>query len=162
MFTLLSTVISFLTAGTPKILDFFHDRSDKSHEIEMAQLQLTRELELQKAGLDSQVKIEDIKYEEIQNTSALSERQAIYQHDEEIGVGASQWVINTRDLVRPIMTYGLFLLLVFVEIFGFYYAISTGVKFDAAVALLWDDDQQIVWASVVSFWFGSQAFGHKK
>ena len=160
--TLLGGIGSFLTSGVPHVLDFFKDKSDQKHELEMSQLQLTRDLELQKAGFVSQEKIEDIKYQEVQNTNTLSERQAIYQHDIAIGQGASQWVINTRDLVRPFVTYGLFALLAFVEIAGFYYAISTGVKFDEAINLLWDDDQQIVWASVVSFWFGSQAFGNKK
>jgi hypothetical protein len=49
-------------------------------------------------------------------------------------------------------------LLVFVEIFGFFYAIRTGVNFSEAMTLLWDNETQIIWASVVSFWFGTQAF----
>jgi hypothetical protein len=47
---------------------------------------------------------------------------------------------------------------VFVEVFGFFYAIRTGVDFQIAMNLLWDDETQIIWASVVSFWFGTQAF----
>jgi len=26
---------------------------------------------------------------------------------------------------------------------------------------LWDDDTQTIWASIVSFWFGTQAFSKK-
>ena len=40
MLTLLSTLISFLMGGLPKILDFFQDRSDKNHEMALAQLQI--------------------------------------------------------------------------------------------------------------------------
>ena len=161
MFTLFTTILSFLTAGVPKVLDFFQDRGDKKHELEMAQLQLTRELELQKAGLASQVRIEEIKYDEIQTQAASSEREALYQHDIEIGKGASTWAVNARAMVRPVITYGLFCLLVFVEIFGFYYSISTGVTFPVAMSMLWDEDMKIVWASVLSFWFGSRAFNGK-
>jgi len=32
------------------------------------------------------------------------------------------------------------------------------VPFDVALNLLWDDETQIIWASIVSFWFGTQAF----
>ncbi len=32
------------------------------------------------------------------------------------------------------------------------------MPFDVALNLLWDDETQIIWASVVSFWFGTQAF----
>ena len=161
MFTLFTTILSFLTAGIPKVLEFFQDKGDKKHELEMAQLQLTRELELQKAGLASQVKIEEIKYDEIQTTAASSEREALYAHDIEIGKNASQWAVNLRMLVRPIITYGLFSVLCFVEIFGFYYAINTGVSFQVAMDNLWDENMQVVWASIVSFWFGSRAFNGK-
>ena len=161
MFTLFTTIVSFLTAGVPKVLDFFQDKGDKKHELEMAQLQLTRELELQKAGFVQQAKIEEIKLDEIQTQTASAEQQALYTHDIEIGKGASQWAINARSLVRPIITYGLFLLLVFVEINGFIYATNTGVAFPVAMNMLWDEDMKIVWASVLSFWFGSRAFAKK-
>jgi glycosyltransferase involved in cell wall biosynthesis len=59
------------------------------------------------------------------------------------------------------ITYGLFFLFAFVEIFGFYYAVKTGVDFSVALDVLWDGETQIIWASVVSFWFGTQAFKSK-
>jgi hypothetical protein len=31
MLTILSTLISFLMGGLPKLLDFFQDRADKAH-----------------------------------------------------------------------------------------------------------------------------------
>ena len=161
MFTLFTTIVSFLTAGVPKVLDFFQDKGDKKHELEMAQLQLTRELELQKAGFVQQVKIEEIKLDEIQTQTSSAEQQALYTHDIEIGKGASQWAVNARSLVRPCVTYALLLLLVFIEVAGFVYATQTGVPFPATIDKLWDEDMKIVWASVLSFWFGSRAFAKK-
>ena len=113
MFTLFTTIVSFLTAGVPKVLDFFQDKGDKKHELEMAQLQFARELELQKAGFVQQARIEEIRLDEIQTQTASAEQQALYTHDIEIGKGASQWAVNARSLVRPIVTYILLLLLVF-------------------------------------------------
>jgi hypothetical protein len=78
--------------------------------------------------------------------------------DIEIGKGAAQWVTNARAMVRPAITYGLFLMFAFVEVFGFWFAYHKDVPFDVALNLLWDDETQIIWASVVSFWFGTQAF----
>jgi hypothetical protein len=161
MFTLLTTVVSFLTGGLPSILNFFQDKSDKSHELQMAQLQMERELKMAEAGYLAQAHVEEIKTEQVAIQSAAQERVALYQHDIEIGKGASQWVINARAMVRPTITYGLFFLLVFVDMFGFYYAISTGIEFSTAMDQLWDDDTQTIWASVVSFWFGTQAFSKK-
>ena len=63
MLTLLSTLISFLAGGLPKLLGFFQDRADKKHEMAMAQLQIERELELRKAGFEAQQRVEEIKVE---------------------------------------------------------------------------------------------------
>ena len=161
MFTLLTTVISFLSGGVPKLLDFFQDRADKGHEIKLAQMQTERELTLKAAGLQAQEKIEHIQTEQIQINADVTERQALYAHDIAIGQGASTWVINARAMVRPFITYGMFIMFAFVEVFGFYYAIHTGVSFDLALNQLWDDDTQTIWASIVSFWFGTQAFSKK-
>ena len=158
MLTLVSSLLSFLSGGLPNILNFFQDRSDKKHELQMAQLQTERELQMAEKGFLAQAKVEEIHLEQAQVEAQLSERQALYNHDIEISKGASRWVINIRSLVRPIITYGLFGLLVFVEIFGFFYAIRTGVDFQVAMNILWDDETQIIWSSVVSFWFGTQAF----
>ena len=158
MLTLVSSLLSFLSGGLPNILNFFQDRSDKKHELQMAQLQTERELQMAEKGFIAQAKVEEIHLEQAQVEAPLSERQALYNHDIEISKGASRWVINIRSLVRPVITYGLFGLLVFVEIFGFFYAIRTGVDFQVAMNILWDDETQIIWSSVVSFWFGTQAF----
>jgi hypothetical protein len=161
MLTLFSTLISFLSGGLPKILDVFQDHQDKKHELAMAQMQMDQQMRLQAAGFQSQEHIEEIKTHQIEIQSAADERQALYAHDIAIGQGASKWVIDMRASVRPAITFGLFFLLVFVDVFGFYYAIHTNVPFDTALNILWDDETQTIWASVVSFWFGTQAFSKK-
>jgi hypothetical protein len=165
MMTLISTIVSFLMGGVPKILDFMQDRSDKKHEVLLAQMQIAQQLELQKAGYQSQEKIEAIHLDELKVDAdiksqefALKEHEALLAHDTASAIGASQWVINARAMVRPAITYGMFALLAFVDIFGFYYAIHTGVAFDQALNLLWDDDSQQIFASIVAFYFGGQAF----
>jgi hypothetical protein len=154
--------------GLPKLLDFFQDRNDKAHELELAQMQIQRELEMRKAGFEAQERVEQIHTEQmqIQAQSAtqefkLQERQALYAHDIAIGQGASTWVINARAMVRPALTYGMFLLLVFVDVAGFLYAWHSNVPFNDCLDQLWDNDTQLIWASIVAFWFGSQAFEKK-
>jgi hypothetical protein len=154
--------------GLPKLLDFFQDRADKAHELELARMQTERELTLKKAGLDAQERIEHIQTEQVQINAdvtnaqtALQERQALYAHDIEISKGASQWVINARAMVRPALTYGMFALLVFVDVAGFLYAWHSATPFGECLDQLWDNDTQLIWASIVAFWFGSQAFEKK-
>ena len=168
MLTLFSSLISFLMGGLPKILDFIQDRADKKHELALAAMQTERELALKKAGLEAQERIEHIQTEQIQinaevtnNQTAMQERQALYAHDIALGRGASTWVINMRAATRSVITYGMFIMFMFVEIFGFYYAWHTDVDFTVALDQLWDDETQIIWACIVSFWFGGQAFAKK-
>lgn len=158
MMTLFTTLMSFLSGGLPRLLDFFQDRQDKKHELALAQLQMQQTLELQKAGFAAQERVEEIHLEQTRVETAAQERVALYQHDIEIGKGASQWVINARAMVRPTITYGMFLLLVFIDVVGLWYAYSRGVDFKQALDILWDDDTQTIWASIVAFWFGTQAF----
>ena len=158
MFTLLTTLVSFLAGGLPKLLDFFQDKSDKSHELELARMQTEREMQMLERGYAAQARIEEIRTDQIAMTTAVQERESLYAHDIAIGQGASTWVINARAMVRPGITYGMFCLLLFVDIFGFYYAWKTGVAFDVALNILWDDDSQQIFASIIAFYFGGQAF----
>jgi hypothetical protein len=147
-----------LAGGLPKLLGFFQDRADKKHEMAMAQLQIERELEMRKAGYEAQQRVEEIKIEGQMIEAEASERAALYAHDIAIGQGASQWMVNLRAGVRPLLTYGFFLLFTFVEVGGFVYAWNHGVAFDVLLTKLWNSDTQIIFASIISFHFGGRAF----
>ena len=170
MLTLLSTLISFLMSGTPKILEFFQDRNDKKHELELARMQTERELQLLAAGYAAQAKVEEIKTEQVQlETNAAStqavigaqqaEMQALYAHDIEIGKGASQWVTNLRASTRSILTLGFYFLLVLIDVGIFVHGYKNNVDFNDLANQLWDEDTRIMFAAIITFHFGGRAFG---
>jgi hypothetical protein len=170
MLTLLSTLISFLMGGLPKLLDFFQDRSDKKHELELAQLQIQRELEMRKLGFEAQERVEHIHTEQLQMQAESdarhdlvdaqkAEMQAIYAHDASLNEGTSTWMKNLRASVRPVITYGFFFLLVFVDVAGFAYGVYRGVDFKDMLEMLWDSETQALFASIIAFHFGGRAFG---
>ena len=158
MMTIISTVISFLMGGVPKLLDMFQDSKDKKHELELARMQTEREMQMMKEGYAAQAKVEEIRTDQVAIQSDAQVHMALLQHDIESAKGASLWVINARAMVRPAITYGMFGLLVFVDVFGFIYAFKTGVDFNTALDQLWDDDSQQIFASIIAFYFGGQAF----
>jgi hypothetical protein len=147
--------------GLPKLLAFFQDRADKKHEIMLAQMQMEQQMKMQMAGFASQEKIEAIHTEQIQIQADVQERQALYQHDIEIGKGASQWVINLRSSVRPVVTYMFVLLLMIVDISGIIWAWSSGLDFYQSMKLIFDQDEMQILVSIIAFWFGTQAFNKK-
>jgi hypothetical protein len=170
MLTLLSTLLSFLMGGLPKILDFLQDRQDKKHELELAQMQIQRELEMRKLGFEAQERVEHIHTQqlEIETKSAekqslvqaqQAEMQAIYAHDTSLNEGTSTWMKNLRASVRPVITYGFFFLLLFIDIGLFAYGWNSGVPFTELAEMLWDSDTQALFASIIAFHFGGRAFG---
>jgi hypothetical protein len=170
MLTIFSTLISFLMGGLPKIFDFFQDKSDKKHELELARMQTERELQLVAAGYAAQQKIEDIKLDEIRTQTASDDRQAligaqqaemqaIYAHDTSLNEGTSQWMKNLRASVRPVITYGFFFLLVAIDATLAYKGITSGIEFNVLADQLWDNETQALFASIIAFHFGGRAFG---
>jgi hypothetical protein len=156
--------------GLPKLLEFFQGRQDKAHELALAQMQIQRELEMRKLGFEAQERIEHIRTEQLETESAANtaqvligaqqaEMQAIYTHDMSLNEGTSQWMKNLRASVRPVITYGFFFLLVFVDIGGFWYGYYMSVPFNDLLQMLWDNDTQALFASIIAFHFGGRAFG---
>ena len=156
--------------GLPKILDFLQDRQDKKHELNLAQMQIQRELEMRKLGFEAQERVEHIHTQqlEIETKSAekqslvqaqQAEMQAIYAHDMSLNEGTSTWMKNLRASVRPVITYGFFGLLVFIDIGLFAYGWSRGVPFTELAEMLWDPETQALFASIIAFHFGGRAFG---
>ena len=161
MMTLVTTFLSFLAGGLPKILTIFQDRQDKKHELALVAAQKERELALAEKGFLAQARVEEIKLEQIQTQTAGEERQALYQHDVEIGKGASQWMVNLRASVRPVVTYIFVLELVALNIAGVWYAYTTGIPFAVAMENVFSDDEMLILSSIIAFWFGTQAFQKK-
>lgn len=158
MLTLLSTIASFLTGGLPKLLELFKDRGDKKHELEMMRISVEREMQLAERGLVAQQRIEEIRADAAMAQAAASERLALYEHDTDIGKGAPKWIIGLRASVRPVITYCMFFMLCCINAFGCWYAVQQGVPFAEALALLWDEETQALFASIISFWYGAKAF----
>ncbi len=161
MMTMLSTFLSFLAGGLPKILDFFQDKQDKKHELAILALQKEKELEMAARGFQSQERIEEIKTEQIAMQTQAQERSALYAHDMEIGKGASQWIINLRASVRPVVTYIFVLELVVLNATGVWYAYSTGIPFAIAMDNIFGSEEMMILSSIIAFHFGGRAFNTK-
>ena len=159
--TLVSTLLGFASGGLPRVLEFVQDRGDKKHELALMAAQRERELALAKEGFIAQAAVEEIKSEQIAMQTQAQEKLAMWKHDMKIGEGASTWVINLRASVRPVVTYLFVGMLITVNCVGIWYAYSTGVPFNEAIDLIWSESETSILATIIAFWFGSQAFAKK-
>ncbi len=144
MFTLLGSLLGFISSAFPDFLNIWQDRSDKKHELAI----LDRQMEAQKQGHNQRL-------EEINIQADISESQALYKHaSKPSGV---KWVEGLRASVRPILTYSFFLLFATVKVAALFKLLDSGVAITDGLIAVWDIETQALFAAVMSFWFGQRA-----
>ena len=70
-----------------------------------------------------------------------------------------QWMKDLRASVRPVITYGFFLLLVLIDVLIFIHGFTHDASFKDLAEMLWDEDTRIMFAAIITFHFGGRAFG---
>lgn len=161
MLSIISGILGFATSGLPSVLDFFKNKGDQKHEQAMARLEMERAMEMAKAGYASQERIEEFRTDQVEMETYAQERLALYKHDAEISQNASTWVINLRASVRPVITYLMLFVLLFVDIVGLVWAIKSGVDFATAMEIVFSNEEMAIFASIIGFWFGSRRWDKK-
>ena len=162
MLSILSGILGFATSGLPSVLDFFKQKGDQKHEQAMARLEMERAMEMAKAGFASQERIEEFKTDQVEMETYAQERIALYKHDEKLSEGASPWVLNLRASVRPVITYIFVFILLFVDIVGMWWAISSGQDFVTALNIIFSEEEMAIFASIIGFWFGSRHWDKRR
>ena len=146
MLSMLGSLLGFGTSFLPRILDYFKEKRDKAHELSMMDKQLEQQLQLGAQKLQMMHVDADIR-----------EGEALLKHDAALNRAASQWVVNLSASVRPVMTY-----LFFIEFFALTVAVNAGWLGWEDYQTIWDEPMQAIFATVVSFWFGSRTFNRNR
>lgn len=161
MFSLLSSILGFATAGLPSILGFFQQKGDQKHEREMAQLQNEQAMRMAQQGFIAQEKIAAIELEQTNAETYAQERQALYEHDAKIVSEAAPWVKTLNASVRPIVAFIFVGLLLFVDVAGFWWAVHTGADFATSMDIIFSSDEMSIVGSIIGFYFGSRTWEKK-
>tara|TARA_R100001377_G_C3185913_1_gene108541 strand:+ start:422 stop:844 length:423 start_codon:yes stop_codon:yes gene_type:complete len=138
MLTLLGSLLGFGSSFLPKVMDYFQDKADKKHELEIMVRQA--EIQLDKTAIDANIR----------------EVETIHQHDAAIDGGS--FVNAIRASVRPVITYLFMGLFIGVEVATYYLLIQQGVAPGDALVASWSDQVMAMWASILAFWFGGRQF----
>ena len=168
MLSLISTLGGLLISGLPRVLDFFQNKADQSHEREMAKLQTERELALAAQGFAAQARIEEIKTEQVAMQSEAQMQNAALAHDEKVMDKASRWVVNYVGTVRPTVTYIFVAELVVINIGLVYFLLFkeglgalTVEQFITATNLIFSDDEMAMLGGIIGYWFGSRGWSKR-
>lgn len=167
MLSLFSTLGGLLISGLPKLLEYFQDKSDKAHELELAKMQTERELQMLERGYLAQAKVEEIRTDQIAINADMEMTKAAYEHDAKVLERAAPWVSSFVGTVRPMVTY-LFVLELFVINVGIgvyvynHPGLITSVDDLIKIATeIFSDDEMAMLGGIIGFWFGSRNWGKK-
>ena len=148
MLSLVGSLLGFGTSFLPKVMDYFQDRSDKKHELQVMEVQIRQQKELASQKLEA-VNVE----------ADIREIESLHKSMQPTGV---RWIDGLRGSVRPVITYCFFGLFVFVEVAAYLSLTAAGVSGLDAVNAVWDEDTKALFAAVISFWFGGRAIARGK
>jgi hypothetical protein len=167
MLSLISTLGGLLISGLPKLLEFFQNKADQRHELELARLQSERELALAAQGFAAQQRIEEIRTDQVAMQTEAQMTEAALKHDEKVLEKASQWVANYVGTVRPTVTYIFVLELLLINSFmaaylwnhpGLITSIDDIIKYSD---LIFSSDEMAMLGGIIGFWFGSRQWSKK-
>jgi hypothetical protein len=167
MLSLISTLGGLLISGLPKLLEYFQNKADQKHELALARVQTERELQLAAAGFAAQLKIEEVRTEQVAMQTEAQMTEAALAHDAKVLEKASTWVANYVGTVRPTVTYIFVIELVLINIFMAWYLYQhPGLIRNIDDVILYSDlifssDEMAMLGGIIGFWFGSRNWGKK-
>lgn len=143
MIAFLSSIIGFLSAGLPHLMEFYTSRQSNTHELEMLRLhaelaKIEQQGKLEAVGIQSDA---NMYHDQIQLALASLKPTGINFID---GLNAS---------VRPVVAYAFFALYTLVKLAQY----RSGLPW-----LLWTEEDQAIFAGIISFYFGQRAFKHMR
>lgn len=167
MLSLFSTLGGLLISGLPKLLEYFQNKADQAHELKLAALQNERELAMAAQGFAAQLKIEEVRTDQVQMETDARMTEAALEHDAKVLEKASTWVSNYVGTVRPTVTYIFVLELVLINAFMAWYlwnhpglitSIDDVIKY---ADLIFSADEMAMLGGIIGFWFGSRGWSKK-
>jgi hypothetical protein len=167
MLSLFSTLGGLLISGLPSLLGFFQDKSDKSHELELAKMQTERELQMMERGFIAQQKVEEIRTDQIAMQTDADMTKAAYEHDAKVLERAAPWVSSFVGTVRPVVTYLFVAELFIINIgIGIYLFTHNGIihnvdDFLKATDMIFSQDEMAMLGGIIGYWFGSRNWQKK-
>ena len=142
MITLLASIAGYIGSIIPELVKILKDKNDKKHELQI----LDRQIEYSKTASTQRI-------EEIQIQDNAKERASLYATYKS---GVS-WVDAINGLVRPLLAYSFFSMYACVKYLQYNTISSTAIPIEY-IEIIWNVDDQAIFAGIISFYFGQRTF----
>lgn len=145
---LFGALLGFLAAIAPELIQMLKDKFSHARELEVRRQELDAAAKGYEYAIHNQADLLAAQAAQIEALqSQVSDAEDVKGHI------VLQFL---RSSVRPIVTYGFFVLFCVVKISALHHGIEYGVPLDQLLAVVWDEDSSSLFAAVISFWFGSR------
>jgi hypothetical protein len=142
---LLGSIFGGLFRLAPEVLKFLDKKNERQHELSMFQLQT--DLEKMRGEFKVEEKYVDYSIQQMDTIKAAFQEQA------ETAKAAGWFVAAISALVRPGVTWALFVMYASVKTAALVIAFQTGANWVDVVTKVWDEDDFALFNMCVSFWF---------
>lgn len=167
MIALLSAVLGFFSSAMPDFLRMLRDRADRQHEITLLKLQMEygAQQQAQEIALTQTLAANALQRTELQESTA--QEQVLNTRLRE-GLTGVAWVDALAGTVRPVITYGFFLLYFLVKCAQFSVLQSPPLPWAQALTLpqalvaLWGEEDIAIFSAILAFWFGQRTLLRRK
>ena len=146
MLSLLGAALGFGTSIIPSILDLFQQKQKDAQELKM----------LEAKGKYA-AQLSSLKLDELDAKADIAETEGIYASMRAANA-KSGFAAALSGSVRPVITYLFVAFFLVVKITTLMYAMNNGADFRDAVNEVYSDDVNLLFTSIISFWFGSRQF----
>ena len=142
---LLGSIFGGLFRLAPEVLKFLDKKNERSHELNMFQLQTDLE------KMRGQFRMEE-KYVE-HSVAQLDTIKEAFKEQSETAKNAGWFVSAISALVRPGITWALFFMYAAVKVAALYMAFLTNAPWYEVIQQTWDADDFGIFTMCISFWF---------
>jgi len=142
MITLLASIAGFISSIIPEIIKYFKDVNDKKHELNI----LDKQIEYNATNTARSLEEIHVSRDILENASLYS----TYQTN-------VKWVDSLNGTVRPILAYSFFLMYMSIKYLQ-YQTISASAHVIEHLEIIWNIDDQAIFAGIISFYYGQRTF----
>jgi len=161
MIALLSALLGFISSAAPDLFKLFRDGRDRAHEIILLQMQIEQARLVQTSASAEHAAERSARLEAVAMETQRTEDTLLNSRLKEQMTGI-HWVDALAGSVRPVLTYGFFLLYVVVKAAQFHLLVvpslpwREGLSQAQALVAVWNEEDVAIFSAIMAFWFGSR------
>lgn len=164
MSAIIGSLLGFVGSFVPSIFDHFKKKEEHKQKVEESRLRIDEEeakhqqkIELLKIQKELDIKASELRIDELEAKADVEQVGQLLDHDKTLAErNQSPLVAALSASVRPIITYVFFITFICVKGVVLYTAVNSGMPIEKVVPIIWNEETEMLFSVIISFWFGDR------